>query len=156
MLVPRPQGAIAKLLTSPEFVLVLALVGIVSEWIARRQRPAAPLLLSAKATLLVAFFALPVALGPFADSAAPTALITGFAGVGAVDVPNAVERMHLANLPPGTPMIGNTTHAALDVVALIRGTNSDQAQSAAASTGCLRRSSGLLPVARSGRHSTNL
>jgi uncharacterized membrane protein YoaK (UPF0700 family) len=126
-LVLGTHGAIAKLLALPEFVLVVAFVSIAADWLARRQWPAVPLLLSAKVALLVAFFALAVALGPFADSDAPAALVTGFAGVAAMGVQNAVQRMHLASLPPGTLMTGNTTQAVLDAAALVRGANSDQA-----------------------------
>jgi uncharacterized membrane protein YoaK (UPF0700 family) len=126
-LVLGTHGAIAKLLALPEFVLVVALVSIAADWLARRQWPAVTLLLSAKVALLVAFFALAVALGPFPDSDAPAALVTGFAGVAAMGVQNAVQRMHLASLPPGTLMTGNTTQAVLDAVALVRGTSSDQA-----------------------------
>jgi uncharacterized membrane protein YoaK (UPF0700 family) len=126
-LVLGTHGAIAKLLALPEFVLVVALVSIAADWLARRQWPAVPLLLSAKVALLVAFFALAVALGPFPDSDAPAALVTGFAGVAAMGVQNAVQRMHLASLPPGTLMTGNTTQAVLDATALVRGAHSDQA-----------------------------
>jgi uncharacterized membrane protein YoaK (UPF0700 family) len=121
------HGAIARLLALPEFVLVVALVSVASDLFIRRQWPAVPLLLSAKVVLLVAFFALAVALGPFSDSDAPAALVTGFAGVAAMGVQNAVQRMHLASLPPGTLMTGNTTQAVLDAVAPLRGEKSDQA-----------------------------
>lgn len=145
MLVLGPHGAIAKLLASPEFVLVVALVGIAADWLAWRQWPAASLLLSAKVALLVAFFALPVALGPFADSDAPAALVTGFAGVAAM-LQNAVQRMHLANLAPGTPMTGKT-------IAPIRGTNFDQAAVRSRFNRMLAAIVCFLPVARSRRHS---
>src|SRR6516165_9555768 len=115
-LVLGTHGAIAKLLALPEFVLVVALVSVASEFFVRRQWPAVPLLLSAKVLLLVAFFALAVALGPFPDSDAPAALVTGFAGVAAMAVQNAVHRIHLGSLPPGTLMTGNTTQAVLDAV----------------------------------------
>ena len=71
--------------------------------------------------------ALAVALGPFPDSDAPAARIAGFAGVAAMAVQNAVQRIHLDNLAPGTLMTGNTTPAVLDAVALVRGAKSDQA-----------------------------
>jgi uncharacterized membrane protein YoaK (UPF0700 family) len=72
-------------------------------------------------------FALAVTLGPFADSDAPAALATGFADVPAMGIQNAVQRMHLASLQPGTLMTGNTPQAVLDAVALVRGAKSDQA-----------------------------
>jgi uncharacterized membrane protein YoaK (UPF0700 family) len=127
-LVLGTHGAIAKLLALPEFVLVVALVSVAADLLARRQWPAVPLLLSAKVVLLIAFFALAVALGPFPDSDAPTALLTGFAGVAAMAVQNAVQRIHLTSLPPGTLMTGNTTQAVLDAVALVRGAKPDQAE----------------------------
>jgi uncharacterized membrane protein YoaK (UPF0700 family) len=126
-LVLGTHGAIAKLLALPEFVLVVTLVSIAAGWLAGRQWPAVPLLLSAKVALLVAFFALAVALGPFPDSDAPAALVTGFAGVAAMGVQNAVARIHLGSLPPGTLMTGNTTQAVLDAVALVRGEVPNQA-----------------------------
>jgi uncharacterized membrane protein YoaK (UPF0700 family) len=126
-LVLGTHGAIAKLLALPEFALVVALVSIAADLLARRQWPAVPLLLSAKVLLLIAFFALAVALGPFPDSDAPAALVTGFAGVAAMAVQNAVQRIHLGSLPPSTLMTGNTTQAVLDAVALMRGDKPDQA-----------------------------
>lgn len=125
-LVLGTHGAIAKLLALPEFVLVVALVSIAADLLARRQWPAVPLLLAGKVLLLVAFFVLAVTLGPFPDSDAPAALVTGFAGVAAMGVQNAVQRIHLASLPPGTLMTGNTTQTVLDAVALIRGEKPDQ------------------------------
>ena len=149
-LVLGTHGAVAKLLALPEFVLVVALVSIASNLFVRRRWPAVPLLLSAKVLLLVAFFALAVALGPFPDSDAPAALATGFAGVAAMAVQNAVARIHLASLAPGTLMTGNTTQAVLDAVALMRGETSDQTRRfAAASSACSRPCCGLPPVARS-------
>ncbi len=126
-LVLGTHGAIAKLLALPEFALVVALVSVAADLFARRRWPAVPLLLSAKVLLLIAFFAFAVALGPFPDSDAPAALVTGFAGVAAMAVQNAVQRIHLGSLPPGTLMTGNTTQAVLDAVALMRGGNTDQA-----------------------------
>jgi uncharacterized membrane protein YoaK (UPF0700 family) len=120
-LVLGTHGAVAKLLALPEFVFVVALVSIAADLLARRQWPAVPLLLVGKVLLLVAFFVLAVTLGPFPDSDAPAALVTGFAGVAAMGVQNAVQRIHLASLPPGTLMTGNTTQTVLDAVALIRG-----------------------------------
>src|SRR5258707_14496535 len=127
-LVLGTHGAIAKLLALPEFMLVVALVRLAGAALMARQWPAVRLLLIAKVVLLVAFFVLAVTLGPFADSDAPAALVTGFAGVAAMAVQNAVQRIHLGSLPPGTLMTGNTTQAVLDAVALMRGAKSDQAQ----------------------------
>jgi uncharacterized membrane protein YoaK (UPF0700 family) len=64
---------------------------------------------------------LAVMLGPFLDSDAPTALFVGFIGIAAMAIQNAVQRVHLASLPPTTIMTTNTTQAVLDAVDLWRG-----------------------------------
>jgi hypothetical protein len=43
---------------------------------------------------LLGFFILGVALGPFPDSEAPAALLTGFLGVAGMAIQNAVQRVH--------------------------------------------------------------
>ena len=82
--------------------------------------------------LLLAFFALAVAFGPFPDPDSPAALLTGFAGIAAMALQNAVQRVHLASLPPTTLMTGNTTQATIDAVDLLSG--QDAAQAAAIRT----------------------
>jgi uncharacterized membrane protein YoaK (UPF0700 family) len=126
-LVLGTHGVVAKLLALPEFMLVVALVRLAGGVLAARRWSAVRLLLIAKVVLLVAFFVLAVTLGPFADSDAPGALVTGFAGVAAMAVQNAVHRIHLGSFPPGTLMTGNTTQVVLDAVDLVRGTDPDQA-----------------------------
>jgi uncharacterized membrane protein YoaK (UPF0700 family) len=121
------HGVIAKLAALPEFVLVIVAAHLAGAALARRGWPALRILLGAKVTLLIGFFALAVALGPFPDSDAPAALLTGFAGVAAMAVQNAIQRAHLASAPPTTMMTGNTTQAALDAVDLLRGPSPDQA-----------------------------
>jgi uncharacterized membrane protein YoaK (UPF0700 family) len=114
------HGAIAKLLALPEFVLVVALAHVIG--IVLRKRGTAPvrLLLAMKTLFLLAFFILGVTLGPFPDSDALAALFTGFAGVAAMAIQNAVQRVHFAAIPPTTLMTGNTTQAVLDAVDLLR------------------------------------
>jgi len=121
------HGVIAKLLALPEFILVVALARLAGAALRAHGLPALRILLAAKALLLLAFFALAVWLGPFADSDAPAGLLTGFAGVAAMAIQNAVQRVHLASLPATTIMTGNTTQAVLDAVDLVRGVKSDQA-----------------------------
>ena len=65
--------------------------------------------------------------GPFADADSPAALLTGFAGIAAMALQNAVQRVHLSNLPPTTLMTGSTTQATIDAVDLISGSDPDQA-----------------------------
>jgi uncharacterized membrane protein YoaK (UPF0700 family) len=126
-LVLGTHGAIAKLLALPEFVLVVALARIGGTALRAAGLPALPVLLAVKVCFLLAFFILAVALGPFPDSDAPPALLTGFACVAGMAIQNAVQRVHFASIPPTTLMTGNTTQAVLDAVDLIRGVEPDNA-----------------------------
>ncbi len=73
------------------------------------------------------FCALAVGFGPFADAHSPAALLTGYSGIAAMALQNAVQRVHLSNLPPATLMTGSTTPATLDAVDLLVGTDPEQA-----------------------------
>jgi uncharacterized membrane protein YoaK (UPF0700 family) len=124
-LVMGTHGVIVKMLALPEFVAIVALVRIAGSAMRARELPALPILLSAKVCFLLAFFLLAVALGPFPDSDAPAALLTGFAGVAGMAVQNAVQRVYLASIPPTTLMTGNTTQAVLDAVDIVWGAKHD-------------------------------
>jgi len=124
-LVMGTHGVIAKLLALPEFAIIVALARVSGLAMRARGMPALPILLVAKVCFLLAFFVLAVALGPFPDSDAPAALLTGFAGVAGMAVQNAVQRVHLTSIPPTTLMTGNTTQAVLDAVDLIWGVKQD-------------------------------
>jgi uncharacterized membrane protein YoaK (UPF0700 family) len=139
-LVAGTHGVIAKLLALPEFVAVIVVARLVSAAMTARGMPTLRWLLVAKVTLLLAFFVLAVTLGPFPDSDAPVALLTGFAGIAGMAVQNAVQRAHYATLPPTTLMTGNTTQAALDAVDLLYGGASDQAATTRARFGRTVRS----------------
>jgi uncharacterized membrane protein YoaK (UPF0700 family) len=117
------HGVIAKLLALPEFILIVALARIAGVALRARELPARRILLVVKVIFLLAFFILAVRLGPFPDSDAPAALLTGFAGVAGMAIQNAVQRVHFADLPPATLMTGNTTQAVLDAVDVLRGMN---------------------------------
>lgn len=121
------HGVVAKVLALPEFILVLALARLGGAALTARQMPTLQILLAAKVLFLVAFFVLAVTLGPFSDSDAPTALVTGFAGIAAMAIQNGVHRVHFGSFPPTTLMTGNTTQATLDAVDLLRGAGGDQA-----------------------------
>jgi uncharacterized membrane protein YoaK (UPF0700 family) len=125
-LVEGTHGTVAKLIALPEFVIVVALARMAGTAMRMHELPALRLLLSAKVLFLLAFFVLAVALGPFPDSDAPAALVTGFAGVAGMAIQNAVQRVHYASMPPTTLMTGNTTQAVIDAVDIL--------SSAAAST----------------------
>lgn len=126
-LVLGTHGIIAKLIALPEFVLVVALARVAGSALRARGLPALRVLLVAKVLFLLMFFVLAVHFGPFPDSDAPPALLAGFAGVAAMAVQNAVQRVHFATIPPTTIMTGNTTQAVLDAVDLIRGVEGNNA-----------------------------
>jgi uncharacterized membrane protein YoaK (UPF0700 family) len=139
-LVSGPHGVIAKLLALPEFIAVVAVARVGGAALAARNMPALRTLLVAKVVFLLAFFILAVALGPFPDSDAPAALLTGFAGVSGMAIQNAVQRVHFASIPPTTLMTGNTTQAVLDAVDLLRGVEPTHAEAICARIGPTLRS----------------
>lgn len=118
------HGIIAKLIALPEFMLVVVIARVLGNEFGKKGFDALWLLLGLEALLLIAFFLLAVTLGPFPDSDAPLALLVGFAGVAAMAIQNAVQRVHFASIPPTTIMTGNTTQAVLDAVDLWRGETS--------------------------------
>jgi uncharacterized membrane protein YoaK (UPF0700 family) len=120
-LVQGTHGVIAKLVALPEFVIIVAIARMLGAAMRMRELPALRLLLSAKVLFLIAFFMLAVALGPFPDSDAPAALLTGFSGVAGMAIQNAVQRVHYASIPPTTLMTGNTTQAVIDAVDIMSG-----------------------------------
>jgi len=115
------HAIVGKLLALPEFVLVVALARFVGWRLRARQAPVLRIMLGIEVILLLGFFLMAVGFGPFPDADAPIALLTGFVGVAAMALQNAVQRVHLANLPPTTIMTGNTTQLALDGVDLLLG-----------------------------------
>ena len=120
-LVHGGHGVYGKILALPVFVLAVALARLAGSALRARGAPALRILLGAEAVLLFGFFALAVAFGPFPDADLPAALVTGFTGIAAMAVQNAVQRVHLGDQPPTTIMTGNTTQATLDAVDLIAG-----------------------------------
>jgi uncharacterized membrane protein YoaK (UPF0700 family) len=123
-LVLGSHGIYGKLLALPEFVLVVALARLAGAGLRARKMPAPRVLFAAETILLAAFFLLAVWYGPFPDADSPAALITALAGIAAMAVQNAVQRVHLGDQPPTTIMTGNTTQATLDAVDLVLGGNS--------------------------------
>jgi uncharacterized membrane protein YoaK (UPF0700 family) len=115
------HGVIAKILVLPEFILVVALGRLGVLRMTARGRPVLRIVLSAMLCALFAFFTLAVVFGPFPDSDAPLALLTAFAGIIAMAMQNAVQRVHFAKMPPTTLMTGNITQAILDADALLWG-----------------------------------
>jgi uncharacterized membrane protein YoaK (UPF0700 family) len=126
-LVLGSHGILNKILALPEFIAVIALARVAGGAMRRRGWPVLRIMLSTEVVLLAAFFVLAVAFGPFADADTPLALLTGFAGIAAMALQNALQRVHLASLPPTTLMTGSTTQATLDAVDLLAGLAPDEA-----------------------------
>lgn len=117
------HGIVGKILALPEFILVVALARFAGAALRARDLPVLRILLIAKAVLLFCFFALAAGFGPFPDPDSPMALLTSFAGISAMALQNAIQRVHLASLPPTTLMTGSTTQATIDAVDLLSGTD---------------------------------
>jgi uncharacterized membrane protein YoaK (UPF0700 family) len=120
-LVNGSHGIIGKILALPEFIVVVALARLAGMALRARKLPVLRTLLVAKVMLLVGFCALAVGFGPFPDPNTPAALLTGFTGIAAMAVQNALQRVHLSALPPTTLMTGSTTQATIDAVDLLTG-----------------------------------
>jgi uncharacterized membrane protein YoaK (UPF0700 family) len=120
-LVHGSHGIIGKVLALPEFVLVVALARLAGNALRAQNLPATRILLISKVALLAAFFGLAVTYGPCPDANTPAALLTAFSGIAAMAVQNAVQRVHLTNLPPTTMMTGSTVEATIDAVDLLAG-----------------------------------
>ncbi|MGB7780851.1 MAG: DUF1275 family protein [Pseudolabrys sp.] len=116
------HGILNKILALPEFVAVIALARLAGGVARRRGWPALRIMLTTEVILLAAFFGLAVTFGPFENADRPLALLTGFAGIAAMALQNALQRVHLASLPPTTLMTGSTTQATIDAVDLLAGT----------------------------------
>jgi uncharacterized membrane protein YoaK (UPF0700 family) len=125
-LVHGSHGIIGKVLALPEFIVVVALARLAGMALRARKRPVLRTLLVVKVALLICFFALAAGFGPFPDANTPAALLTGFAGIAAMAVQNALQRVHLSALPPTTLMTGSTTQATIDAVDLLTGVESAQ------------------------------
>lgn len=120
------EGLVGKILALPEFILVIALARLTGTVLRTHKLPAMRILLGTKVALLLAFFVLAVRYGPFPDANTPMALLTGFAGVAAMAMQNAVQRVHMASLPPSTMMTGSTVQVTLDAVDLLTGAKPEQ------------------------------
>src|SRR5215467_7662024 len=121
-LVLGSHGILNKILALPEFIAVIVAARLFGNALRARRLPVLRIQLTTEVALLAAFFVLAVAFGPFADADSPLALLTGFAGIAAMALQNALQRVHLASLPPTTLMTGSTTQATIDAVDLLAGT----------------------------------
>ncbi len=121
-LVNGSHGIMGKILALPEFIAVIALARLAGIVLRAHKLPDRPILLTVKVLFLAAFFGLAVTFGPFPDSGSPAALLTGFAGIAAMALQNAVQRVHMSSMPPSTMMTGSTVQATIDAVDLLTGT----------------------------------
>src|SRR5476651_1923381 len=126
-LVLGSHGIIGKILALPEFICVIAVARLAGAALRARHAPVLRILLAVEVALLLAFFMLAVTFGPFANADSPAALLTGFAGIAAMALQNAVQRVHLPSLPPTTLMTCSTTQATIDAIDLLVGTDPDHA-----------------------------
>ncbi len=115
------SGVVGKLLALPVFCIVVALVHMGGRALSARGVPPLRTLLGVKLLLLIAGAVLALLLGPFPNSDAWPALVTGMTLVAAMAVQNGAQRAHLAAVPPSTLMTGNTTQVMIDVVDLLHG-----------------------------------
>jgi len=106
-LVLGSHGILNKILALPEFIAVIALASLCGAAMRKRNLPVLRIMLAGELTLLFLFFALAVSFGPFPDADSPAGLLTGFAGIAAMAIQNALQRVHLASEPPGTIMTGS-------------------------------------------------
>jgi len=120
------HGFIGKLAALPEFVGVVAFARLAGTAMRRRNWPAMRILFVTKIVLLTAFAVMAIWHGPFMDGDTPIALLTGGIGVAAMAMQTAVQRVHLADMPPSTMMTGSTVQATLDAVDLLTHANPEQ------------------------------
>jgi len=107
-----PHGTIGKILALPEFIGAVAVARLVGAALTARGLPTLTILLGVEAVFLAAFLALGADVVP--------ALAAGFAGVTAMALQNAMQRVHFPGEPPTAIMTNNTTQAVLDGVDLLR------------------------------------
>ena len=128
-LIQGNSGAISKLLALPVFCLAVVLARLGSNALVARQKPPMRSLVAVKVLLLVAAAVLMIVYGPFKDGDQPPAFAAGMLMICAMAVQNAMQRMHLPQLPPSTLMTGNTTQVMIDLADLFKGVQGDERRS---------------------------
>ncbi|MEG2999478.1 MAG: YoaK family protein [Comamonas sp.] len=131
-LIHGSDGALSKLAALPVFCVAVLLARWGSSALEARQHAPMRQLIGVKVLLLVAAAVLMWVYGPFADADAPAAFVAGMCMVSAMAVQNAMQRMHLAALPPSTLMTGNTTQVMIDLADLLKGVQGEARISAVA------------------------
>jgi uncharacterized membrane protein YoaK (UPF0700 family) len=123
------SGAVAKLLALPTFCAVVIATRLLNTWLSERHRPALDALIALQVLLLIIGSALAIQFGPFHDTDAWRAVLTGMVLVGAMAIQNAFHRVHLGSVPPSTIMTGTTTQVMIDLADRIYGPKGNDAQS---------------------------
>jgi uncharacterized membrane protein YoaK (UPF0700 family) len=116
-----PHGTIGKILALPEFIGAVAVARLAGTALTARGLPTLTILLGVEALFLAIFLALGATYGPFPDSDVLPALAAALAGITAMALQNAMQRVHFPGEPPTAIMTNNTTQAVLDGVDLVRG-----------------------------------
>lgn len=129
------SGALAKLLALPVFCLVVILTRLCRYRLIAYGLPVLRTFLYAMFLLLLVSAILAVCLGPFANGDGWPAIATGLTLVMAMAIQNAVQKVHLADVPPTTLMTGTTTQIMLDFADLLHGVSGDQRADAKARLG---------------------
>lgn len=128
-LIQGNSGAVSKLLALPVFCLAVVLARLGSNALVARQKPPMRSLVAVKVLLLVVAAVLMIVYGPFKDGDQPPAFAAGMLMICAMAVQNAMQRMHLPQLPPSTLMTGNTTQVMIDLADLFKGVQGDERRS---------------------------
>ena len=128
-LIQGNSGAVSKLLALPVFCLAVVLARLGSNALVARQKPPMRSLVAIKVLLLVVAAVLMIVYGPFKDGDQPPAFAAGMLMICAMAVQNAMQRMHLPQLPPSTLMTGNTTQVMIDLADLFKGVLGDERRS---------------------------
>lgn len=127
-LIHGSAGAMSKLLALPVFCIAVLMARWASSALIARQIAPMRSLIVVKVVLLTMAAWLMVSQGPFDDGDLPPAFAAGMLMVAAMAVQNAMQRMHLGQLPPSTLMTGNTTQVMIDLADVWRGVPGQQRQ----------------------------
>lgn len=142
----QDEGAAARLLMLPVFMLAVAGTVVVAGVLRARGRPILAPLLWLEAAALVLFLLAGVLLGPSAaQSRGGAVVLVGAAGVVAMGIQNALMREVMNRSAPTTMMTGNVTQFTIDLTQwLLPGPGADREARCAQARQRLARTGGIL------------